>query len=264
LVLPLPAATAAYYRSQLLNSTLPGGVLGDVDRGVRHGAGAGQLGRGVRAVVWERTAGQVVQVVLALVVLLLLHSPVHAAMPALAGGASLAAVTVLVAGRRAGRHGPARLARAVGTAAVEIRGALLHRTAWPAVLLASVVVVAGHVGMFLLAAAAVGVHAEPRQLLPLALIVLLAAAIPLNLGGWGPREGVAAWIFAAAGWPAGTGAGVATAFGVLVLVSVLPGAVLLLVDWLRPRWGGGGSGGGPADATGLLHTARREDGALHG
>ena len=35
--LSLPAAIAAYYRSQFLNVTLPGGVLGDVHRGVRHG-----------------------------------------------------------------------------------------------------------------------------------------------------------------------------------------------------------------------------------
>ena len=262
--LPLAAATAAYYRSQLLNCTLPGGILGDVDRGVRHGADAGQLGRGVRAVVWERTAGQVVQLVSALAVLLLVPSPVRGAMPAIAGGAALAAVVVLVAGRGARRHGPARLARAARTAAVEIRGALLHPTAWPTVLLASLLVVAGHVGMFLLAADAAGVHGGPRQLLPLALIVLLAAAIPLNLGGWGPREGVAVWVFAAAGRPAGTGASVATAFGVLVLVSVLPGAVLILVDWLRLRWRRGSrSVGGTAGAPGLVHSERQEDGAVH-
>jgi uncharacterized membrane protein YbhN (UPF0104 family) len=258
--LPLGAATAAYYRSQLLNCTLPGGILGDVDRGLRHGADAGQLGRGVRAVVWERTAGQGVQLVAALVALILLPSPVHRAMPAIAGGAALAAALVLVAGRGARRHGPARLVRGVRTAAVEIRGALLHPTSWPTVLLTSLLVVAGHVGMFMLAALASGVHGEPLQLLPLALIVLLAAAIPLNLGGWGPREGVAVWVFAAAGWPAGTGASVATAFGVLVLVSVLPGAGLLLADWLRLRWR---SGSRSAGTTELVPGERQEDGALH-
>ena len=43
----------------------PGGVLGDVHRGVRHGASVGDVGRGLRAVAWERGGGQVVQVVLA-------------------------------------------------------------------------------------------------------------------------------------------------------------------------------------------------------
>ena len=60
--LPLPAAVAAYYRSQFLNTTLPGGVLGDVHRGVRHGRDAGDAGAALRAVAWERAAGQVVQV----------------------------------------------------------------------------------------------------------------------------------------------------------------------------------------------------------
>ena len=35
--LSLPAAVAAYYRSLFLNLTLPGGVVGDVHRGVSHG-----------------------------------------------------------------------------------------------------------------------------------------------------------------------------------------------------------------------------------
>ena len=73
---PLRTATAAYYRSQFLNTVLPGGVLGDVDRAVRHGRDAGDVGRGLRAVAWERSAGQVVQLALALGVLLLIPSPV--------------------------------------------------------------------------------------------------------------------------------------------------------------------------------------------
>ena len=82
--LALPGATAAYYRSQFLNATLPCGVLGDVDRALRHRNGPGGLGRAARAVVWERAAGQVVQAVVALVVLLVLPSPVHAAMTVVA------------------------------------------------------------------------------------------------------------------------------------------------------------------------------------
>src|SRR6185312_8111624 len=75
--LSLPAAVAAYYRSIFLNLTLPGGVVGDVHRGVRHGRDAGDVGRGLRAVAWERTAGQVVQALLTLAVLLALPSPVR-------------------------------------------------------------------------------------------------------------------------------------------------------------------------------------------
>ena len=77
-------ACAAYYRSQFLNTTLPGGVLGDVHRAVRHGREAGDLPRGARAVVWERVAGQVVQVVLTVLVLLALPSPVRSSVPVVA------------------------------------------------------------------------------------------------------------------------------------------------------------------------------------
>lgn len=222
--LPLSGATAAYYRSQLLNCTLPGGVLGDVDRAMRHRVGAGGLGRAVRAVAWERTGGQVVQAGVAVVVLLGLASPVHAAVPAVLAAAALVLGALAVAAR-----GPLRRVCA------DARVALLQPATWPAVLLASLIVVGGHVGTFLLAAHAAGVSAAPSQLLPLALIVLLAAGIPLNVGGWGPREGVAAWVFAAAGMGAGTGAAVATAFGVLTLAAVLPGAVVLLAGWLYLR-----------------------------
>src|SRR5690242_6634407 len=50
-VLPLGPAVAAYYRSQFLNTTLPGGVLGDVHRAVRQGRESGDVRRGARAAV---------------------------------------------------------------------------------------------------------------------------------------------------------------------------------------------------------------------
>ncbi len=74
---PLRSAVVAYYRSQFLNMTLPGGVLGDVHRAVRHGRHVGDVGLGLRAVAWERSAAQVVQILVTMVVLLLLPSPVR-------------------------------------------------------------------------------------------------------------------------------------------------------------------------------------------
>jgi uncharacterized membrane protein YbhN (UPF0104 family) len=82
--LPLGTAVAAYYRSLFLNVTLPGGVVGDVHRGVSHGRDTSDVGRGLRAVAWERSAGQVVQVVLTVAVLLVVPSPVRATMPLVA------------------------------------------------------------------------------------------------------------------------------------------------------------------------------------
>jgi hypothetical protein len=74
----------------------------------------------------------------------------------------------------------------------------------------------------------------------LALLILLAMGIPANIGGWGPREGVAAWAFGAAGLGAAEGLATAVAYGVLVLVANLPGALVLILA--RPtRWPGGRS-----------------------
>ena len=71
------------------------------------------------------------------------------------------------------------------------------------------------------------------RMLPLALLVLLAMALPTNIGGWGPREGVAAWAFGAAGLGADRGVATAVVYGVMVLVASLPGAVVLVAAWLR-------------------------------
>jgi uncharacterized membrane protein YbhN (UPF0104 family) len=232
--LPLGVAVAAYYRSQFLNSALPGGVVGDVHRGVRHGLDAGDVGRGLRAVAWERTAGHVVFALLALVVLLALDSPVRPAMGWVAAVVLAVAVAAALCGslvlRALPRLGPSRRARVVRAARADIRAGLLGPRAWPVVTVTSVVVAAGHSSTFLIAAWTTGTTGSPARLAPLAMLVLLAMVVPLSVGGWGPREGVAAWAFAAAGLGAGQGVAAATAYGVMGLVATLPGAIVLAVD----------------------------------
>jgi hypothetical protein len=115
-----------------------------------------------------------------------------------------------------------------------VRDGLLARRAWPAVALASALVVAGHAFTFVIAARTAGVTAPLTQMLPLALLVLLAAALP-NVGGWGPREGVTAWAFGAAGMGASQGVATAVVYGVMVFVASLPGAALLATGWWLAR-----------------------------
>lgn len=229
----LGRAIAACYRAQFLNVTLPGGVLGDVHRGVRHGVSSGAVGRGVRSVVWERVAGQVVQGVIVLAVLLVLPSPFPAWVPALlaTAAATIATVAALLSAR--GGAGPARTGQLVHTLGQDLRQALLPARAWPGVALASTIAVAGHVTTYLVAARAVGVTAPLVGLVPLALVVLLAAGLPLNIAGWGPREGMAAWAFGAAGLGAEQGVAAAVAYGAVVLVASAPGAVLVLTSIQR-------------------------------
>lgn len=232
--LPLGAAVADYYRALFLNAALPGGVLGDVHRAVRHGQSAGDLGRGVRAVVLERTAGQAVLVVFGAAVLLTQPSPVLEQARHLTGllaPAALGALAVLAAVRMGRTPGSSSRRRAVRAALAEARQALLGRGSRSGVLVSSTVVLAGHLAMFLLAARVAGSTASAAELLPLALLALLAMGLPLNIGGWGPREGVTAWAFGAAGLGASTGLTVAVVYGVLSFVAALPGVLVLVVRW---------------------------------
>lgn len=231
--LSLPAAVAAYYRALFLNLTLPSGVAGDVHRGVMHGREVHDVGRGLRAVVWERAAGQVVQAVLTIFVLLILPSPVRSSMPFVAGAAVAVALGAVLASRmRIG--GRSRWGRVRNAVLTDIRDGVLRRNAFPAVALASVLVVVGHAATFLIAARTVGVTAPIARLLPLALLALLGMVLP-NLAGWGPREGVTAWAFGGAGLGADHGAAAAVAYGVMVFAASLPGAILLVAGWLSRR-----------------------------
>jgi uncharacterized membrane protein YbhN (UPF0104 family) len=218
--LPLGRGAAGHKPTQLLNCVLPGGVLGDVARGVDHGLAAGDAARGLRSVAWERTVGQVVSATVAVLLLLALPSPVRSSLPAVLG-VVLAGVTLLVL-----------LGRVWPTLRADLAGLLAQRV-WPGVVACSAVAVAGHVATYVVAARAAGVSAPLATVLPLTMLVLLAAAIPANLAGWGPREGMAAWAFGAAGLGAAQGVAATVAFGVLVLAAALPGAVVLLADLVR-------------------------------
>jgi len=229
--LSLSAAIAAYYRSVFLNLTLPGGVAGDVHRGIKHGTDVDDVGRALRIVGWERAAGQFVQALLTVVVLLVLPSPVRSSMPLVVAAVAVAAFAVFLMARvRTGRSRWARLRSAV---AADIRAGLLRRRALPVILLASVIVVLGHAVTFLVAARTAGVDVTASRLLPLALLAMLGMTLP-SIAGWGPREGVTAWVFASAGLGAQRGAATAVAYGVIVLAASLPGA-LVLVAGLLPR-----------------------------
>ncbi|HEY5878738.1 MAG TPA: lysylphosphatidylglycerol synthase domain-containing protein, partial [Nakamurella sp.] len=124
--------------------------------------------------------------------------------------------------------GSTRLSRLAGMVVADLRTGVLARSAWPQIVVASVVVALGHAVTFVIAARLVGVAASPPELVPVAMVVLAAMLVPVNVGGWGPRESVAAAVFGAAGWGSAAGVAAATAFGVLTLIATLPGLVVLL------------------------------------
>jgi glycosyltransferase 2 family protein len=230
--LSLPTAVAAYYRSLFLNVTLPGGIVGDVHRGVSQGREVSNVGRGLRSVAWERFAGAVVQLVLTVGVLLALPSPVHSFMPLLVIAVAVVAFGVVLVARTRAHGARSAWSRVRSALAGDIRDGLLARRAWLGIALASALAVGGHAATFLLAARTAGTTAPFLQMLPIALIVLWAGVLP-SVGGWGPREGLTAWVFGAAGLGASRGVATAVVYGVMVLVACLPGAAVLVVAWFR-------------------------------
>jgi hypothetical protein len=106
---------------------------------------------------------------------------------------------------------------------------------WPQLALASVLVVAGHTATFVIAARVAGSTASLGELVALLMVVQTVMVIPLSIGGWGLREGAAAWAFGAAGLGAAIGVTVATLYAVLMLAAVAPGAGLLVTDAVRRR-----------------------------
>jgi glycosyltransferase 2 family protein len=247
LALPLAVAVTDCYRAVFLNSVLPAGVLGDVHRAVGYGRQIGDVGRGVRVVALERVTGQAAVVVLGFAVLLgarptLLTAAVGTLRPGWLGTSELLAVLVAVAalglwllrGPQAARL-RAGMRTALRAGVADARSGVFSRATWPALLLLSVVALAGYLALFVVAARAAGSTAALRELLPLLVLGLLAMALPLNIGGWGPREGVTAVAFGTVGLGAAQGLTTAVVYGVLSLIACLPGAVVLVLSATRTR-----------------------------
>jgi hypothetical protein len=182
-----------------------------------------------KAVVWERAAGQLVQGLMTIAVLAIVPSPVRSSMPFVALALVAAAIGIVVFDRVLAAGAWWRRARRA--VAADVRAGLLHGQVVWAVAFASAVVVLGHAVTFLVAARSAGVTAPASRLFPLALLALLGMVLP-SVAGWGPREGVTAWVFASAGLGASRGVATAVAYGVLVLAASLPGALVLAGTWL--------------------------------
>ena len=100
---------------------------------------------------------------------------------------------------------------------------------------ASALVISCHVGTFVVACVAVGIEASPPRVIAVSIVVVLAASLPFAVGGWGPREGAAAWAFGVVGLGSATGIAASTAYGVLAMIALTPGVVVIAASALRRR-----------------------------
>lgn len=209
--LGLRVAVERCWQAAFINAVLPGGLAGDAVRAIEERAGGGLRGgdllkRSVGAVSAERLAGTSVVFVAAGVALLGL------------------------------RPGAGALALAVAAAAAAASWPWLRRLSARELGWVSVLSVAGWAAfatLFLLAGLAVAPALPVVEIPILAAITLAGMSIPLNVAGWGPREGAAALGFVLLGHGAALGVGVSIGYGLLALVSVLPGGLVLLLRTLR-------------------------------
>jgi uncharacterized membrane protein YbhN (UPF0104 family) len=227
-------AIGEYYLSQVVNQSLPGGMIGDAGRAVRSRREAGLLAAG-EAVVFERLAGQIALFAVlgvAFVATLAIPGgfdwPRWLAVPVailLVGGACLPLLGA------AATHLPGAAGRSVRSLGGALRRALASRQALPGQIGLSLGTAACNLAAFAFCARAVGVDLSLPATAALVPLILFTMLVPISISGWGLREGAAAALLPLAGATASGGFAASVAFGLTVIVSVLPGVLLL---WRRP------------------------------
>jgi len=235
LTLSYRTAVRDYYLAQVVNQSLPGGVVGDAGRAVRHRGAAGLL-ISAQAVMFERLAGQIGMLAVlcfglavSVVVPTGMVWPLWLTAPLGATLAGLAAVPVVLWG----------LAKFIGPSGTPLRQfiqAFKHAVAARNVLAAQIALSLGtaicNVLAFALCAAALGLTLPLVVIATLVPLILFAMLMPFSIGGWGYREGAAALLFPLIGATSSAGLATSVTFGLMFLFSMFPG---LLMSWMWPN-----------------------------
>lgn len=222
------SAVLEYYVATAVNQLLPGGVAGDALRAYRARDGQpGGLKRSGKAVIFERLSGQMS--FFAFFVLGLFAWPLLPGQSNWLTTLLLPAVAVLLATgvflwlARRNMEGLKEELQAVFVA----RGAFAVQAGL------SLVVMLAYVGLFMLAAHAVGAPLPPAGALTVVPACLLAMLIPTGLGGWGTREAAAAALWPLAGLASADGVAASLVYGALALAGAAPGLVILIFGQKR-------------------------------
>lgn len=228
--IPAFSALREYYLAQVVNQSLPGGVIGDASRAVRQRAQAG-LRVSVQAVVFERVAGQAgLLAVLAFGLAIGAIAPDGLAWP--------------------GWFPPAlMLASAVGVVAIAIAAfvpklrdftlAFTHAVWAPDVrgqqIVLSLATALCNVAAFAFCALGLGVSVSVVAMAAIVPLILFAMVLPLSVAGWGLREGAAALLFPVMGATAAQGLATSVAFGLIFLAVTLPGILVPLLGQTKTQ-----------------------------
>jgi uncharacterized membrane protein YbhN (UPF0104 family) len=227
------------------NQALPSNLGGDAMRVWRLFRTGSALGRAVGSVMLDRI---IALITLAMVVALgLLMSPGLIGDPAalsalwgVIGLVGLGTVALLTFDKLLlplRRILPDRVVGAGSALARDARASLLDARRGPAVILVSS---ANHlltVTLIYLLALGLGIEVALVQLVALVPPVILISMLPISFAGWGVREGAMVASLAYAGVPADGALALSVAFGVVVLISSLPGAAVWFITGNRMRKG---------------------------
>lgn len=227
-------ALAEYYISQMVNQSLPGGVIGDANRAVRSRGRGGLVAAG-QAVVFERLTGQMalfatlgVSFVVTLVVPGGLEWPRWLIVPVVLFLMIGFCLPFLV-------QGAIYVPGSVGLAVRQVRASFLQSVAARPALTRQILLSLGttlcNLSAFAVCARAVGVDLGVPAIFSLVPLILFAMVIPISISGWGLREGAAAALFPIAGATASDGLAASVAFGLVLIATVLPGFFLV---WVKP------------------------------
>lgn len=229
--IPLRHAVSEYYLGQVVNQSLPGGVLGDAGRAVRTRHEAG-LRRAGAAVAIERLAGQIALLLVlgaALLCVALVPGgmtvpiPLQVLVAFIPVGCLLAALAVRFSAALPGRLG--ELAQDLRLAVAQ---ALFTRRAFPRQAALNLAITGSNLAAFAFCARATGTSLSPVEVAVLVPLILLTMIVPVTISGWGLREGAAAGLFPIVGASASAGMAASLAFGLVFLASTAPGLLVLL------------------------------------
>lgn len=218
-------ALREYFLSQAVNQALPGAVVGDAARAVRARGQNGLVVAG-QAVFFERLAGQIAMFTVFMIAFLAtdmvaggvdwpvaMRGTLYVCV--IVAGAALLALLVALNARVAALFDP-------------LRRALLSRQVLSQQIGLGAAIVTCNLAAFACAAMAAGVNLSIIETMALVPVVLFAMLIPFAVSGWGVREGAAAVILPLAGATPTDAVAASILFGLAILVSTLPGALMAL------------------------------------
>ncbi len=220
-------AVGEYYIGQLVNVTLPGGVIGDAARAVRS-RDRGGLTASAHAVMIERLAGQVAMaVVVGLGFAATLAMPGGIVWPRWTGVILLAAVCA-VALAIGGTLLLSRRQAIVRSFTGNFRRAVLSPAVLPQQIALGLAIVALNLAAFAACARATQTALPFEAIVTIVPLILTAMLIPVSVAGLGWREGAAAALFPLVVATPDAGVAASLAFGLVLVGTSLPGLIWIV------------------------------------